>query len=236
MTLGRTDAATPPRQRGEHPALHATGLRRRFAQAGQHTEVLSGAELTVEAGELVTITGRSGSGKTTLLALLSGFDAPDEGTVTFGGEPADAVPWWVCAVLPQALGLAAELTCAENVALPRRLRPATAGSTEPPESRGVAEVLAELGLADLADRYPAELSFGQQQRVALARAVVDRPSVLLVDEPTAHLDAAATGTVLALLRRQADEGTAVVAVTHDPAVREVADRRLRLDSGVLVPG
>ncbi len=135
-------------------------------------------------------------------------------------------------MLPQALGLAEELTCAENVALPLRLR---GGPTDGIEAT-VAAVLDEVGVAELADRYPAELSFGQQQRVALARAVAPRPSVLLVDEPTAHLDSVSTSAVLTLLRRVADEGAAVVAVTHDPAVREVADRGLRLDGGVLAAG
>ncbi|EIE99236.1 ABC transporter ATP-binding protein [Saccharomonospora glauca] len=228
MTVERTEAASPVRR--DLPALCAEGLRRRFSMAGEEIEVLRGATLRADAGEIVTVTGRSGSGKTTLLTVLAGFDIPDEGTVTFHGRPAPGAPWWVCALLPQALGLVEELTCAENVALPLRLRP---GVTDTVEATVVA-ALDEVGMAELADRYPAELSFGQQQRVALARAVVSRPSVLLVDEPTAHLDSASTDAVLALLRRMADEGAAVVAVTHDPAVREVADRRLRLDGGVLV--
>ncbi|WP_298177723.1 ATP-binding cassette domain-containing protein [Saccharomonospora sp.] len=214
------------------PALRAVGLRRRFEHG--EVDVLRGAELHADSGEIVTITGRSGSGKTTLLTLLSGFDTPDEGTVTFGGgsgESAVDVPWSVCAVLPQALGLAAELTCAENVALPLRLRRAPHREVE----AVVTALLEELGLVELADRYPAELSFGQQQRVALARAVSVRPSVLLVDEPTAHLDPESTRVVLTLLRRIADEGAAVVAVTHDPVVQDVADRRLQLADGVLIP-
>lgn len=219
-----------PGRREGTPAVRAVGLRRRFARS-DGVDVLRGVELHADPGEIVAITGRSGSGKTTLLALLSGFDTPDEGTVTFTGEPAADVPWSVCAVLPQALGLAAELTCAENVALPLLLR-----RTPPDEvETTVTDLLDELGLADLADRYPAELSFGQQQRVALARAVGVRPSVLLVDEPTAHLDPDSAQVVLALLRRVADEGAAIVVVTHDPVVLEVADRRLRLEDGVLVP-
>ncbi|WP_197318950.1 ABC transporter ATP-binding protein [Saccharomonospora sp. NB11] len=230
MTIERVQPEAPPSPE-RSPALVARGLRRRFGRGTTETEILRGVDLHAEAGEIVTITGRSGSGKTTLLAVLSGFDTPDEGSVTFHGVPAEAVPWSVCAVLPQALGLAEELTCAENVALPLRLGPRPTRAVDVV----VSTVLAELGLAALADRYPAELSFGQQQRVALARAVAPRPTVLLVDEPTAHLDADSTEAVLAVLRRVADEGTAVVAVTHDPAVREVADRRLELDGGVLLP-
>src|ERR1700736_4327726 len=105
------------------PALSAVGLRRRFAHPSGDVDVLRGLELRVAAGELVTVSGRSGSGKSALLALLCGFDSPDAGSVLLDGQPIDgAPPWHTCAVLPQALGLANELTVAENVALPLRLR------------------------------------------------------------------------------------------------------------------
>ncbi|WP_431873387.1 ABC transporter ATP-binding protein [Amycolatopsis sacchari] len=211
------------------PVLRALGLRRRFRHPSGDVEVLRGLELSVDAGELVTVSGRSGSGKSALLALLGGFDEPDAGRVLLAGEPIDgAPPWHTCAVLPQALGLAQELTVAENVALPLRLRP----SGDDVERR-VGELLDLLGVAHLADRYPGEVSFGQQQRVALARAVSGRPKVLLTDEPTAHLDAASTPAVLGLLRRCAAEGAAVIVATHDDAVHAIADRRVRLADGVL---
>ncbi|GAA4659919.1 ABC transporter ATP-binding protein [Amycolatopsis dongchuanensis] len=211
------------------PVLRALGLRRRFRHPSGDVEVLRGLELSVDAGELVTVSGRSGSGKSALLALLGGFDEPDAGRVLLAGEPIDgAPPWHTCAVLPQALGLAQELTVAENVALPLRLRP----SGDDVERR-VGELLELLGVAHLADRYPGEVSFGQQQRVALARAVSGRPKVLLTDEPTAHLDAASTPAVLGLLRRCAAEGAAVIVATHDDAVHAIADRRVRLADGVL---
>ncbi|TNC18907.1 ABC transporter ATP-binding protein [Amycolatopsis alkalitolerans] len=211
------------------PAVHAFGLRRRFSHPSGDVEVLRGLELSVAAGELVTVSGRSGSGKSALLALLGGFDSPDSGRVLLAGEPIDgAPPWHTCAVLPQALGLAHELTVAENVALPLRLRPGTDSTEE-----RVTGLLADLGVGQLADRYPSEVSFGQQQRVALARAVSGRPKVLLTDEPTAHLDAGSSPAVLRLLRRCADEGAAVIVATHDDAVHAIADRRVRLSDGVL---
>jgi putative ABC transport system ATP-binding protein len=211
------------------PVLHASALRRRFAHPSGDVEVLRGLELSVDAGELVTVSGRSGSGKSALLALLGGFDSPDSGRVLLAGQPIDgAPPWHTCAVLPQALGLAQELTVAENVALPLRLRPGVDDADQ-----RVAELLTGLGVAQLADRYPGEVSFGQQQRVALARAVSGRPKVLLTDEPTAHLDAAGTPAVLRLLRRCAEEGAAVIVATHDDAVHAIADRRVRLADGVL---
>ncbi|GAB2996921.1 ATP-binding cassette domain-containing protein [Amycolatopsis acidiphila] len=211
------------------PVLRASALRRRFAHPSGDVEVLRGLELSVHGGELVTVSGRSGSGKSALLALLGGFDSPDSGRVLLAGQPIDgAPPWHTCAVLPQALGLAQELTVAENVALPLRLRP----GKDVVEDR-VAQLLADLGVGQLADRYPGEVSFGQQQRVALARAVSGRPKVLLTDEPTAHLDAGSTPAVLRLLRRCAGEGVAVIVATHDDALHAIADRRVRLADGVL---
>jgi putative ABC transport system ATP-binding protein len=216
------------------PALEAVGLHRRFPHPSGDVEVLRGLELSVAAGELVTVSGRSGSGKSALLALLCGFDSPDSGSVSLDGVPiAGAPPWHTCAVLPQALGLANELTIAENVALPLRLRSDIPKPSAKDIQARVSELLEELGIGELGDRYPLEVSFGQQQRVALARAVSGRPRVLLTDEPTAHLDAGSTPRVLRLLRRCAAEGAAVIVATHDDDVHAIADRRVRLLDGVL---
>jgi len=214
--------------------VEAVGLHRSFAHPSGDIEVLRGLELRVAAGELVTVSGRSGSGKSALLALLCGFDSPDAGSVLLDGVPIDdAPPWHTCAVLPQALGLANELTIAENVALPLRLRSDIPRPSHAAIHDRVTELLDELGIGELGDRYPLEVSFGQQQRVALARAVAGRPRVLLTDEPTAHLDAGSTPRVLRLLRRCASEGAAVIVATHDDEVHRIADRRVRLLDGVL---
>ncbi|GAA4534828.1 ABC transporter ATP-binding protein [Amycolatopsis samaneae] len=214
--------------------VRVIGLRRSFAHPSGDVEVLRGLELRVDAGEVVTVSGRSGSGKSALLALLCGFDSPDAGRVLLDGVPiTGAPPWHTCAVLPQALGLANELTIAENVALPLRLRSDVPRPTAGAIAARVTELLDELGIGDLGERYPLEVSFGQQQRVALARAVSGRPRILLTDEPTAHLDAGSTPRVLRLLRRCAEEGAAVVVATHDDEVHRIADRRVRLLDGVL---
>ncbi len=199
--------------------ISAVGVHRSFGGVS----VLRGVDLVVSPGELVTLSGPSGSGKTALLSLLCGFDFPDRGVVLPG--PAS---WSACAVLPQSLGLAFELTLEENVALPLRLKGL---STAP-----VASVLAELGIAELGSRYPGQVSFGQQQRAALARAVVARPSALLADEPTAHLDAVSADAAVGLLRRVADEGAAVLIATHHDAVHAVADRVLELADGQVSSG
>jgi len=194
--------------------IRASGVHRTFGGVS----VLRGVDLAVAAGELVTLSGPSGSGKTALLSLLCGFDFPDQGSVLPG-----LASWSDCAVLPQALGLATELTLEENVALPLRLA-----------GRSVAVVpglLDELGIGELGSRYPGQVSFGQQQRAALARAVVTQPAALLADEPTAHLDSVSADAAVALLRRVANEGAAVLIATHHDAVHAVADRVLVLADG-----
>ncbi|WP_447009895.1 ABC transporter ATP-binding protein [Saccharothrix hoggarensis] len=209
-------------------ALRAVGVRRTFRHAAGPVPVLRGVDLEVAAGELVTLSGPSGSGKSALLAVLAGFDRADSGTVELGGEVLTSPPpWKVCALLPQALGLAGELTLAENVALPIRL-----GRTGGSLTR-VTGLLEELGIAELGDRYPAEVSFGQQQRAALARAVVGSPAVLLADEPTAHLDAQSAPAAVRVLRRAADEGAAVLVATHHDQVHRAADRTVVLAGGRL---
>ncbi|MEU4745605.1 ATP-binding cassette domain-containing protein [Actinosynnema sp. NPDC023658] len=212
-------------------ALRATGIRRTFRHAGGPVHVLRGVDLEVAAGELVTLSGPSGSGKSALLAVLAGFDRADAGTVEVAGEVLTSAPSWkACALLPQALGLAGELTLAENVALPVRL-----GRTGGDLGR-VTELLEELGIGELADRYPAEVSFGQQQRAALARAAVGSPVVLLADEPTAHLDQHSGPTAVRVLRRAADEGSAVLVATHHDEVHRAADRTVVLDGGRISVG
>lgn len=212
-------------------ALLVKGIERTFRQASGPVRVLRGVDLEVAPGELVTLSGPSGSGKSALLAVLAGFDRADAGTVEMAGEVRTSPPSWkVCALLPQALGLAGELTLAENVALPIRLG-RTGGSLD-----RVAELLEELGIGGLADRYPAEVSFGQQQRAALARAVVGEPQVLLADEPTAHLDQRSAPTAVRVLRRAADAGAAVLVATHHDEVHRAADRTLVLSGGRISVG
>lgn len=209
--------------------LRAVDVHRSFDHPSGAVHVLRGVDLAVEPGELVTLSGPSGSGKSALITLLCGFDQPDKGTVEVCGRSLATPPSWrSCAVLPQALGLSGELTLAENIALPLRLDPARRGE---PVADAVRELMAELGIDGLGDRYPAEVSFGQQQRAALARAVIARPEVLLADEPTAHLDADSAPAAVALLRRAADSGSAVLIATHHDLVHRAADRTLVLEAG-----
>jgi ABC-type lipoprotein export system ATPase subunit len=191
--------------------LTATGLSKAYGDL----RAVSDVSITVRAGQLAVVVGRSGSGKSTLLMLLGGWSEPDAGMI--GGLTSRA--WSDCAYVPQRFGLVPELTVAENVELPVR---GTAGG---------GELLERLALADLADRYPAEISIGQQQRVAMARALVLRPRLLLVDEPTSHQDRRSAELVWSALHGAAAMGSACLVATHEPDARVRADVSWEIEGG-----
>ena len=218
--------------------VSARGLVKIHGRGRAARRVLDGAELEVSAGELVAVTGRSGSGKSTLLHLLGALDCADAGCISIAGERVDGRPERELTLLRrrrlgfvfQAYHLVPELTGEENVLLPARLPGADRGAL----ARGRA-LIERLELSDASTRLPHELSGGEQQRLAIARALVHDPVVLLADEPTGNLDEAAGATVLALLRAAADQGRAVVLVTHEAGATARADRVLRLREGRLSP-
>jgi putative ABC transport system ATP-binding protein len=142
-------------------------------------------------------------------------------------------PWSTLAIVPQSLGLVEELTLEENAATPL-LFTRTRQQARPTALARAAELLGALGVGELARRYPAEVSLGQQQRVALARALIVRPAVLLADEPTAHLDHRTIDRVIEVLLAAVTTGTACLLATHDQALTRRAHRRLRLHHGKLV--
>jgi ABC-type lipoprotein export system ATPase subunit len=197
--------------------------------------VLDGLDLDVEPGELVAVTGRSGSGKSTLLNVVGGLDRADGGVVEVAGVRLDAAPERVLAPLRrdrigfvfQAFHLLPELTGLENVLLPARL------NGRGPALRRGRELVERLGLGEAADRLPIVLSGGEQQRLAIARALVNDPQLVLADEPTGNLDAESGEIVLSLLGAIADEGRAVLLVTHEAAATRRADRVLQLEGGRL---
>ena len=203
-----------------------------FAAPGGRRAVLTGLDLAVAPGEIVVVAGRSGSGKTTLLTLVAGWEQPDQGSVMVldASVPADQRPWGDVAIVPQSLGLLEELTVAENVGLPLRLAPGTAGAAAEP-----ADLLDQLGLAHLAGRLPGEISLGEQQRVALARAAVVRPRLLLADEPISHQNEAWARTCMTVLGALAAGGTGCLLATHNEVAFEVAQRVLELRAGLLSP-
>jgi ABC-type lipoprotein export system ATPase subunit len=215
----------------------ATGLVKTYGAGRAARRVLDGADLFVDAGELVALVGPSGSGKSTLLHLLGGLDRPDEGTIELAGRRLEREDERGLTELRrrevgfvfQFFHLIPELTGEENVLLPARLR--VNGGGAPERAR---RLIAELGLREAARRRPAQLSGGEQQRLSIARALVNDPRLLLADEPTGNLDQQSGHQVVQLLRQVASGERGVVLVTHDAEAAQIADRMLRLEDGRLV--
>jgi putative ABC transport system ATP-binding protein len=218
--------------------LDLRGVSREYGTGPTSVAALSEVSLTVEPGELVAVMGPSGSGKSTLLAIAGGLDQASGGQVLVDGRDLGSLGGRALAELRrraigyvfQELNLVATLTATENVALPLEL------DGVPPRraAAGARTLLDGLGLAELANRFPDELSGGEQQRVAIARAVVGERRLLLADEPTGALDSLTGETVLRLLRRQCDQGCAAVLVTHDARHAAWADRVVFLRDGRVV--
>ncbi|MEU7171601.1 ABC transporter ATP-binding protein [Micromonospora tulbaghiae] len=214
--------------------LQARGVVRAYG----HTPALRGVTLDVAEGEILAVTGPSGCGKSTLLHCLAGLLRPDAGQVTWRGERIDT--WSEAArsrlrrtefgVLFQFGQLVAELTAAENVALPLLL----AGTGRRAARTAALAWLDRLGVADVADARPGEMSGGQQQRCAMSRALVTEPRVIFADEPTGALDTLAGEQVLTQLVRLArEQRTTVVLVTHEPRIAAYADREVSLRDGMV---
>ena len=214
------------------------GLVKTFGEGRAARRILDAADLEVAAGEVVAVLGRSGSGKSTLLHLIGGLDRAESGLIELGGERVTGASERSLSALRrrqvgfvfQFFHLLPELSGEANVLLAGRVR----GAHPDAERRG-RELVDRLGLRPVAESLPHQLSGGEQQRFAIARALVNDPAVLLADEPTGNLDVEAGAEVLRLLRAGADDGRAVVIVTHERAAAEIADRVLRLDAGRLVP-
>jgi putative ABC transport system ATP-binding protein len=201
------------------------------------TTALNRVSLEIDAGEYVAITGPSGCGKSTLLSILGMLDVPDDGDYWFEGNNVAA---WNEARLSelrrgrigfifQSFNLIEELTVEENVEL------ALEYTNVPPSERRerVAQMLNKLGVAHRAKHRPSQLSGGQQQRVAIARALVNRPAVLLADEPTGNLDTAHGEDVMCILQEINSEGTTIVMVTHSSAHAARASRTVGLLDGAI---
>ncbi|MFN0067205.1 MAG: ABC transporter ATP-binding protein [Limisphaerales bacterium] len=221
------------------PVLRAADLGKTYRLGRRELAVLRGVSLDVAAGEFVALRGASGAGKSTLLHLLGGLDVPSSGEVTLLGERLGELPPAALARLRnrsvgfvfQAYHLLPEFDAVENVALPARMdrRPAAASAAQ------ARELLARVGLADRLDHRPAELSGGEQQRVAIARALVNRPGILLADEPTGNLDSRSGDAILDLLAElQAEQDLTLIIATHDARVAARARRTLQLEDGLLV--
>jgi putative ABC transport system ATP-binding protein len=183
---------------------------------GGITGALNGVSVTVDKGEFTAIMGPSGSGKSTMLNLVAGLDRPSSGTVTVGGTDLGQLGEAGLArfrrdhigFVFQFFYLLPNLTALENVLIPAQLK----GNVVPGRAR---ELLEQLGIKEVADKYPARLSGGQQQRVAIARALINNPTLLLADEPTGALDTHTGDQVMELLGELHRNGQTILLVTHD---------------------
>jgi len=218
------------------PLVSARGLSRDYEMGEVVVRALREVDLDVADGEIVVLLGPSGSGKTTLLNLLGGLDSPTGGDVVVAGEAiggydarqlADYRARFVGFIF-QFFNLLPSLTAAENVEFARALTERDRGKVR----ADALDLLERVGLRERADHFPSQLSGGEQQRVAIARALVNRPRLLLCDEPTGSLDVETGRHVLEVLDRAGrDTGAAIVVVTHNSAIAPMADRVLRLRDG-----
>jgi putative ABC transport system ATP-binding protein len=214
--------------------IELEGVSRTYERAeGAPVQALRDVSLRVDGGELLAVMGPSGSGKSTLLNVLGLLDVPSAGRYRLDGEDVTGLGPDAQARLRsrrvgfvfQSFRLLPRASALENVELPLLY------AERPAPRRRARTLLEELGLGDRLHHRPAELSGGQQQRVAIARALMNAPGLVLADEPTGNLDAAAAAEVLAIFRRLVGSGTTVVLVTHDPAVAAHCPRVVRLERG-----
>ena len=217
--------------------LEASNISKIYDEGAVSTQVLTGLDLTVHAGERIAIVGTSGSGKSTLLHLLGGLDTPTSGEVWLQGKCLNHMNETERgAMRNQHLGfiyqfhhLLSEFTAIENVAMPLLMRPKVSTSEA---RRQAVEILENVGLGHRLEHRPGELSGGERQRVALARALVTKPALILADEPTGNLDYDNAQSVFGLLSElQSTMQTALLMVTHDRNLAALADRQLLLRSG-----
>lgn len=224
------------------PILETRNLGRTFHEGGRELRVLDGVDTSIAAGEKVAILGRSGSGKSTLLHLIGGLDDPTDGQVLFRGRDLsafsesrlDAYRRNHLGFVFQFYHLLPELSTLENVMIGGLI---ARGRSAKNETRQRAEGLLErVGLAERVKHRPSKLSGGERQRVAIARALINRPDVLLADEPTGNLDVDTGRSILELFDELHAEGQTMVLVTHDDKVAAAADRVVTLVKGRLSPG
>ncbi len=227
------------------PLLRARELVKSYSRRSLHdTPALRGVSLEVFPGEFVALVGPSGAGKSTLLHILGTLDTADSGSVElqFNGRvyryaelTAEQLSWLrnrAIGFVFQAYHLLPELTAVENVMLPALI----AGIPWRQARQQALELLDRVGMAHRCDHFPAELSGGEQQRVAIARALINRPALLLADEPTGSLDSANAAAVLALLQELRHHfGTTLVLATHSSSLAAAADRVLFLRDGQFCP-
>ena len=213
-------------------------VRKSYAGSGEAVDALAGVSLEVKAGEMVALVGPSGCGKSTLLNLVGCVDLPSSGQVLVDGRVTSDLDDDALTLLRrdrvgtvfQFFNLLPALSIFDNIGLPLVLQ-------RLPKAQITARVdaaMAEVGIAEKRDAYPAQISGGQMQRAAIARAIVHAPAIILADEPTGNLDTANGENVLRLLRALADGGQAILMATHSAQAAAICDRTIRMQDGRIV--
>ena len=230
----RVDAQGPP-------AVHLDGVTRRYGSGAGTVAALDSVTMDVGVGEFLAIMGPSGSGKSTLLNLVGALDRPTAGRVVVGGRDVAALDAKAAAryrrrevgFIFQSFNLLPRLTVLENVAFPLLLD----GVAKAERERRARAELDALALVDRSSHLPGTLSGGEKQRVAIARALVNRPRLLLADEPTGNLDSRNAAAVVELLvELNRAQGQTIVLITHNPEVAAAAGRTVRMRDGRLIDG
>ncbi|MCS6782886.1 MAG: DevA family ABC transporter ATP-binding protein [Gloeomargarita sp. SKYBB_i_bin120] len=221
------------------PVVAIAHLEHAYGEGELRKQILFDINLTIREGEIVLLTGPSGSGKTTLLTLIGCLRSVQKGSLKVFGQELNGASKATLTQLRRRIGFIFQahnllqfLTARQNVQMALELHP----HIPPAKAKAMAEaMLAQVGLADKCDSYPHDLSGGQKQRVAIARALVAHPRLILADEPTASLDSKSGREVVDLLQRLAKEqGAAILLVTHDHRILDIADRIVHLEDGCLV--
>jgi ABC-type lipoprotein export system ATPase subunit len=223
-----------------HEAVHAVDVVKSYGTAAAPVMALRGINLKIARGERIALLGKSGSGKSTLLNLIGGLDRPTSGSLAVAGKDLGKMSATELAqyrlatvgMIFQSFNLIASRTALQNVELPMIF----AGRTPKERREAACHALEAVGLPHRLTHRPAELSGGEHQRVAIARALVNRPSLLLADEPTGNLDSATADQVVTLLSDHVrNHGCTLILVTHeDELARRLTDRVVQIKDGLLV--
>lgn len=220
-----------------NPLIKITNIKRDFVLGNEIVYVLKGIDLEINKGEYVALMGPSGSGKSTLMNLLGCLDTPTSGTYILNGRDVSQMRDDELAEIRnkeigfvfQTFNLLPRTTALDNVALPMIY----AGYSKSERNKRATDVLQQVNLADRMDHQPNQLSGGQRQRVAVARALVNRPSIILADEPTGNLDSKTSEEIMKLLEEIHTKGNTIIVVTHEEEIAAHAHRIIRLRDGMI---